>query len=50
MAYKEKKLNKADIEALYSGLGSMPEEKPNKGKKPGTVKRSGNKKTATKKK
>ena len=50
MAYKEKKLNKADIEALYNSLGSMPEEKPNKGKKPGAVKRSGNKKPAKKKK
>lgn len=50
MAYKEKKLNnKNDVQAVYDFLG-MPEEKPKKGKKPRTVKRSGNKRTATKKK
>lgn len=52
MAYTEKKLNKADIQAIYDSLGSDPgaEKKTGKGKKPGTVKRSGNKRTATKKK
>lgn len=45
MAYKEKKLSKSDIQALYNALGSDPGEtsKNGKGKKPGTVKRSGNK-------
>ena len=42
MAYKEPKLNKADIQTMYDVLGSLP-ERPKKGKKPGTVKRSGNK-------
>ena len=51
MAYKEKKMDKASIQALYNELGSMPNEKSKtaKNRKPGTVKRSGNK-TASKKK
>lgn len=50
MAYKEKKMDKVSIQALYNELGSMPEKpKSGKGKKPATVKRSGNK-TATKRK
>lgn len=50
MAKEVKLNNKNDVQAVYDFLGSMPDEKPKKGKKPGTVKRSGNKKTATKKK
>ncbi|MBR0411078.1 MAG: hypothetical protein IJI25_08770 [Eubacterium sp.] len=50
MAYKEKKLNKADIQAMYNALGSMPGDKPKKGKKPGTVKRSASKRPTAKKK
>lgn len=50
MAYKEKKLTKNDIQAIYNALGSIDEpQKTGKGKKPGTVKRSGNKATAKKK-
>ena len=48
MAYKEPKLNKDDIQALYDVLGSVP-ERSKKGRKPGTVKRSGSKKTTGKK-
>lgn len=46
MAYKEKKLSKADIEAMYNALSSDPsgsDKRTGKGKKPSTVKRSGNK-------
>ena len=44
MAYKEPKLNKNDIHTIYDVLGSLLERpKGGKGKKPGTVKRSGNK-------
>ena len=53
MAYKEKRLNKTDIEAVYYALGSDPnggKTKNTKEKKPKTVKRTGNKKTAAKKK
>lgn len=49
MAYTEKKLNKADIQALYNALGSLPEKPKRPGKKPTTVKRAANKTTAKKK-
>lgn len=46
MAYKERKLTKGDIEALYSALGSEPE----KAKKPSAKKPAKAKKTTGKKK
>jgi len=44
MTYKEPKMNKENIHTMYDVLGSLP-ERPKKGKKPDTVKRSGNKGT-----
>ena len=50
MAYKEHKFNnKAEIQAMYDALGSMPEAKSTKGRKPGTVKKKTGAKPAKKK-